>query len=357
MIHTFTIDDCKGWDAAVAAYPNRDVYYLSGYQKAFELIGDGQPILLEWRGDNGVSAICALMLRNIAADSRFAGKLGAAEWFDATTPYGYGGFIFNRNLEGEELEAAGTRLLADLREWGQRNNIVSIVMRMHPVLRNAAEAEAFMDVLHLGRTITLDLASEEVINANIISKNRNMIRKAEKSGVVIKHGKGMDLLDTFKTIYEETMQRDHAADYYYFPRAFYESICTDLADNHEIFYAEHEGRIISMAIMIYAGECLNYHLSGTLTDFRHLAAGNLLLKTAAEWGCRNGLKTFHLGGGVGAGEDSLYKFKAAFNRNSNTEFALGRLILAPERYRQLVELRKATGAFDENSRFFPLYRS
>lgn len=357
MIHTFTIDDPTGWDAAVAQYANRDVYYLSGYQKAFELIGDGRPVLLEWRGANNVSAICALMLRNIASDSRFAGKIADGEWFDATTPYGYGGFIFNRSLAGEELEAAGAELLADLREWARENRIVSIVMRMHPVLRNAAQAEAFMDVLHLGRTITLDLSSPEVINANIISKNRNMIRKAEKSGVVIRHGKGMELLDTFKTIYEVTMQRDHAAAYYYFPRAFYESVHTHLPQNHEIFYAEYEGRIISMAIMIYAGECLNYHLSGSLTEFRHLAAGNLLLKEAAEWGCANGLKTFHLGGGVGSGEDSLYKFKAAFNRNSDTEFALGRLVLDAERYNTLVELRKADGAFDETSRFFPLYRS
>lgn len=184
-----------------------------------------------------------------------------------------------------------------------------------------------------------------------------MIRKAEKSGVVIKHGKGMELLDMFKKIYEETMLRDNATAYYYFPRHFYESINSDLADNHEVFYAEHEGRIISMAIMIYAGACMNYHLSGSLTEFRHLAAGNLLLKEAAEWGCRNGFKTFHLGGGVGSGEDSLYKFKAAFNRNSNSEFALGRLILDQQRYNHLVELRRGDETFNENSRFFPLYRS
>lgn len=357
MIRTYSIEDYLKWDEVVASYANHDVYYVSGYQKAFELIGDGQPILVEWIGANDTHAICALMLRNIASDRRFSGKISNTEWFDATTPYGYGGFIFNRELTDEELEAVGKELLTDLEEWGRENNIVSIVMRMHPVLNNAREAEAFMDVLHLGRTITMDLTSEDVINANIISKNRNMIRKAEKSGVIIKHGKGMELLDIFKDIYEETMKRDNAADYYYFDRPFYESISNDLADNHEIFYAECNGRIISMAIMIYAGECLNYHLSGTLTDYRHLAAGNLLLKEAALWGCRNGLKTFHLGGGVGSGEDSLYKFKAAFNRNSNTEFALGRLILDHERYDQLVAIRQNGDDFDETSRFFPLYRS
>lgn len=357
MIRIYSIKEYVKWDEIIASYPNRDVYYTRGYQKAFELNGDGVPILMEWRGSNDTNAICVLMLRDISCDCRFGDKIPKDSLFDATTPYGYGGFIFNRDLGKEELIAVGEELRSDLQQWGLENNIVSIVMRLHPVLNNAWEAESFMDVLHLGRTITMDLDSEEIINANIISKNRNMIRKAEKSGVVIRHGKGMELLDIFKVIYEETMQRDHALDYYYFTREFYESINEDLKENHEIFYAVHDGKIISMAIMIYAGSCLNYHLSGSLTEFRNLAAGNLLLRDAAIWGYQNGFKTFHLGGGVGAGEDSLYKFKAAFNRNSDTEFALGRLILNEERYNQLVEIRKSHTDFDENSKFFPLYRS
>ncbi len=357
MIRTFTLDCDRIWDEIVATYPNRDVYYISGYQRAFELIGDGKPILVEWTGSDKTHAICVLMLRDISCDRRFVDKINEDRWFDATTPYGYGGFIFNRDLSDEELIEVGAELQSDLQKWGCENNIVSIVMRLHPVLKNAREAESFMDVLHLGRTITMDLASDELINTNIISKNRNMIRKAEKSGVVIKHGNGMELLDKFKGIYEETMKRDHASDYYYFVQDFYKSIDTDLKDNHEIFYAEHEGKIISMAIMIFGGWHLNYHLSGSLTEFRNLAAGNLLLREAALWGCKMGFKTFHLGGGVGAGEDSLYKFKASFNRNSDTEFALGRLILDVDRYNQLVEIRRSDAEFDENSKFFPLYRS
>lgn len=357
MIRTYSIDDSKVWDEVVESYPNHDVYYKSGYLKGFELNGDGRSILVEWVGENGVSAICALMLRDISEDSRFAGKLEAGRWYDATTPYGYGGFIFNQELNDEQLSKVSEQLKKDLKEWGHENNIVSIVMRLHPVLKNTREAETFMDVLHLGKTITMDLSSSEVINTNIISKNRNMIRKAEKNGVVIKHGKGMELLDIFKDIYEETMLRDNATEYYFFDRKFYESIDRDLADNYEIFYAEYEGEIVSMAIMIFPGSCMNYHLSGSRTAYRNLAAGNLLLKEAAEWGCRQGYSTFHLGGGVGAGEDSLYKFKAAFKRNSDTEFALGRLVLDQAKYNELVKIREANGEFNSESKFFPIYRS
>ena len=42
-------------------------------------------------------------------------------------------------------------------------------------------------VIDLGKTIAFDLTSPEVILENIISKNRNMIRKAEKNGIVIEY--------------------------------------------------------------------------------------------------------------------------------------------------------------------------
>lgn len=355
MINIYTLNDANAWDEIVKSYDNHDVYYLSGYNKAFKINGDGEPVLIEWESGSGLSAICVLMLRNIAEDLRFANKIDAQGWLDATTPYGYGGFIFNNPIiQSEEV----ANLKRELLEWGSANNIISIVMRLHPVLGNAIDAETFMDVRTLGNTITMDLESEEVINANLSSKNRNMIRKAQKSGVQIFHSKATPaLMRDFKAIYEETMRRDEAAGYYYFDQDFYDSIMNDLSDNHEIFYAVYDEKIISMAIMIYSGQCLNYHLSGSLAEYRTLAAGNLLLNEAARWGAKNGFKTFHLGGGVGAGEDSLYKFKSAFNRNSDTQFALGSIIIDPERYEHLVKLRSEETSFNSDSKFFPLYRS
>ena len=76
--------------------------------------------------------------------------------------------------------------------------------------------------------------------------------------------------------------------------------------------------------MLYGNKQMHYHLSGSLIEYRNLAPSNLLLYKAALWGCEQGFKTFHLGGGVGSGEDGLYKFKAAFNRNSNYQFSIGK---------------------------------
>ena len=154
------------------------------------------------------------------------------------------------------------------------------------------------------------------------------------------------------------MDKDNATDYYYFKKDFYKSIHTDLYDNYEMFYAIFEGKIIAMSIIIFANNQMHYHLSGSLIEYRNLAPSNLLLYKAALWGHEQGFTTFHLGGGVGSGEDNLYKFKAAFNRNSDYQFSIAKHIFNQEKYDMLVNERaKSDIHFNKESSFFPLYRS
>ena len=83
------------------------------------------------------------------------------------------------------------------------------------------------------------------------------------------------------------------------------------------------------------------------------APTNLLLYKAALWGCETGCKTFHLGGGVGSGEDSLFKFKKSFYRNDDLPFfSIGKKIFDQQKYDFLVSMREET-----NSSYFPKYRA
>ena len=202
------------------------------------------------------------------------------------------------------------------------------------------------------------LKSEGVIWNNLIPENRTAIRKAIKNGVKVKHGKGISLLDKFTEIYNNSMDHNKAEDYYYFEMDFYKSIHKDLHDNYEMFYAEYEGEIIAMSIVLFVNNRMHYHLSGAKYEFRPLAPTNLLLYEAARWGSKQGFKSFHLGGGLGSDEDGLFKFKKAFNRNSGNQFSIGKQIIIPEMYEKLVEFRKREdNSFNENSSYFPLYRA
>lgn len=331
------------WDATVRSFSEYDVYYLSGYVKAFQLHGDGEPHLLYYE-DNDLRAIYVFMKRNTAVGG----------WYDSITPYGYGGVLFEGNASEENLSTFWQAYTAKMQE----EEIVDNFVRYHPVLANAVHMKQIATVIDLGKTVAFDLSSPDVIWQNIISKNRNMIRKAEKNRIEIRHGKDLELFKDFKRIYNATMEKDHAEDYYFFGDEFYESIHRDLHDNYEMFYAVMDGQIIAMSIMLFANKQMHYHLSGSMIEYRNLAPSNLLLYKAALWGCEQGFKTFHLGGGVGSGEDNLYKFKAAFNRNSDYQFSIGKEIFDQEKYDELVAERAGRDeTFDKDSKFFPLYRT
>lgn len=343
MIRIYCIEQAQHWDETVKGFAEYDVYYLSGYVKAFYIHGDGAPFLLYYEGD-GLNAIYVYMRRPTAIEGIY----------DSVTPYGYGGVLFEGDTSEANLQAFWKEYLVKMEE----EHIVDNFVRYHPVLKNAVPMKAISNVIDLGKTIAFDLTSPEVIWENIISKNRNMIRKAEKNGIEILHGKDLALFKDFRRIYNATMDKDNAEEYYYFGDKFYESIHSDLNSNYEMFYAVLNGEIIAMSIMLFANKQMHYHLSGSMIEYRNLAPSNLLLYKAAMWGCEHGYKTFHLGGGVGSGEDNLYKFKAAFNKNSDYQFSIGKQIFNQDKYDELVKIRRESEPeFDETSRFFPLYRA
>lgn len=351
MLELISVEDRIRWDDVVTSFRDYDVYYLNGYVRAFQLHGDGEPVLYHYLGDN-LRGICVFMCRDISALPYYREKHEFEGFRDLITPYGYGGFIFEGTYAKENLDL----FREEFSERMSNDKIVSVFVRFHPQLRNVDSVRYIFDVADLGRTIEMDTSSREIIWSNITSKNRNMIRKAQKSGVTISHGRSMELLRKFKEIYDGTMRKDDADPYYFFGESFYDSIEQDLHQNYEMFYALYEGKIVSMAIVLYANGRMHYHLSGSLFEYRSLAASNLMLYEAACWGCDNGFKRFHLGGGLGSHEDNLFKFKEAFNRNSDLLFSIGKLIVDEGIYDDLVSVRMAENSFDKESKYFPLYR-
>lgn len=343
MFTAFTLEQCEQWDAIVRSFPEYDTYWLSGYVKAFQLHGDGEPLLLYYDAGD-VRAINVVMKRDVAKDEHFQGKLPPGKYYDFATPYGYGGWI----VAGADTDG----LFRAYEDWLQKNGIICEFVRFHPMLKNHAVCSSYYDVIRLGEVVHLDLSSPEVIWSNITSKNRNVIRKAMKNDVQIYNGRFPEIFETFRTIYNGTMDKDNAEAYYYFGPEFYRSILDDLAQNAQMFWAEKDGRVIAASIMLMANGRMNYHLSGSLREYSSLAATNLLLYQAALWGCANGYKSFYLGGGVGSGEDSLFKFKRAFYKGDLNHFYIGRKIYIQEKYDELLAMREPT-----ESGFFPQYRA
>lgn len=351
MLLVVSIDESEKWDGIVRSFEDYDVYYLSGYVKAFQLHGDGVPVLFYYEAE-GIRAVNVVMKRDISLDVHFAGELHPGEYYDFATPYGYGGYITEGDCSDADMDALDRIYTAYCFE----NNIISEYVRFHPVLQNKEKLNRIYGVEDKGKTISMDLDSQLLIWKNLTSKNRNMVRKAKKSGVNIYWGRSPELYKFFLVTYSSTMDEDNAHEYYYFKEPFFRSTLYDLKNNCMAFYAVYKDEIVAMSIILFANRQMHYHLSASNKDFQKLASGNLLLYEAACWGSANGYRTFHLGGGLHSMEDNLYKFKSSFNRGSNNIYAIGKKCFNQAVYDRLVAIRSNEKDFDRQALFFPLYR-
>lgn len=349
MITSLTLNESEQWNTLVKSFRDYDVYYLFEYVKAFQINGDGEPMLIYFHSGN-TRAINVVIKRDLAKCEHFSALLPQKTYYDIVTPYGYGGFL----VEGEELKALQEEYFAFCRE----SHIVSEFVRFHPLLKNHNGLSDLYELVRHGKTVYIDTTSEEGILSNMISQCRNKIRKAQKNGLEVFYCHDESMLDTFIEIYNETMKKDNASDYYYFDRAFYESIYHDLKDHSLWFFVKKNDEIIAASIFMFCNGKTHYHLSGMKKEFQCYAPINLLLFEASVWACKNGFKQLHLGGGVGAQNDNLYVFKKNFNRNEDLDFYIGRQIFDQDTYDKLMQMRRdASPSFEPNTNYFPKYRA
>jgi len=353
MFRIINFGQRKEWDDIVLSFSNYDIYYLSGYLAPFKVHGDGMPILIYYQGEC-LRAICAFMLRDIANEEWAQGSIEKGSFYDIVTPYGYGGWL----LEGDTTHNEINTFWKEVNCFMQKQNIVDAFVRWSPWLNNQELLRGWSNIIDLGKTVFIDLTSEDIIFQNIKSKDRATIRKAIKNGIVVKHSEDFTLFEKFRSIYNATMDKDNADSYYYFDPKFYESMAQNLQGSWQMFYAVLDDEIIAMSIILMCNGRMHYHLSGSVLKYRNLNATNLILYEAAIYGAKHDYKILHLGGGVGSGEDPLYKFKKTFNKNGDLLFCISKDCFDDEKYSYLVKLREKNDvSFDTSSSFFPLYRS
>lgn len=350
MIELINIEQSKKWNSIVKGFSDWDIYYTNEYARSLQLHGDGEPELLYWKGND--QELCyVIMIEDISAFDKFHGILEANKYFDAITPYGYGGPLYKGDFTDKDREL----FMKDMMQILQERTVISQFFRFHPLLDNHQIFSQEFAVKTLKSTIVIDTSNEQVIWENMDSSNRNMVRKAIKSGVTIKFDHG-ERVNDFIAVYNATMDSHEADKYYYFAQEYYDYLINEMQENVIFAYSLLDGEVIGASIFFYNDRFMHYHLSGTYAEYRKLASTNLLLFEASKWANRNGIEKLHLGGGMDS-EDSLYKFKKKFNKKGECPFYIGRLVVDEERYDFLLKLRKQYDeSFDMNNRFMIQYR-
>ncbi|MBN1038440.1 MULTISPECIES: peptidoglycan bridge formation glycyltransferase FemA/FemB family protein [unclassified Clostridium] len=316
----------------------RDIYFKSEYYKLYENGKDKVAKLFVYEEEDNLAIYPFIM-------SKIKGYDLKNEYYDIETAYGYGGPLANtKNLVFlNEFEDA-------FREFCKKNNIIAEFVRFHPLLNNHTIFISDIKVCHNRTTtyINLNKSIDDIWSQDIISKNRNVIRKAKKSGLVTEFS--FDL-NEFKKVYIETMDRLNAGKNYYFNDKYFDDL-NKL--EHVCINVKLNDITVASGIFLQGDEIFHYHLSGSLKEYLKYCPNNLLLWTAIEYGKNAGFSKFHFGGGLTDSEnDSLYKFKKSFCKDVS-EFYIGKRIHNKEIYYYLI--KKWEDKNDKNAELFLQYK-
>lgn len=316
------------WDDILSSFPKdkQDIYYTKKYLSLYE-------------NEKNI-ALCAVCREGdkIMLMPYLRGKI--QDYYDFETAYGYGGPIANI----DEIEWSN-KAFCCIYDFLKNSNYLCGFTRFHPLIGNEKFApvtseERGIQVLYDRQTIAIDTSKspEEIWTKQISSKNRNMIRKAEKNQLEYRAEYDFGSYDEFIQLYNTTMKRLHADDFYFFDRNYYYKLKDALLGNAFLGTVRKDGKLICAAIFMYSELYGHYHLEGSDRDYSSLGANNYLLwKVACEMH-ELGVLKFHLGGGTSpALDDSLYKFKRAFSGNEK-HFHIGKEIFMPEEYEKICEV-------------------
>jgi GNAT superfamily N-acetyltransferase len=328
------------WDELVDASAAPDVYYRPGYCAAYEEAGHGRPTAVVTAG-----AVFPLLVRLLPFGE---------EGFDAVTPYGYGGVL--PRTEGSD-PASDVR---QLRDWCATNGVVSCLLRLHPLLGGPGQLsgidDADVEIHEHGPTTAVDPGRTAAESGRLegMSKGRKADLTIARRELRLDWGSDEEALDGFRRVYDDTMQRVGAGEFYLFPSEYYRALAEGLGDRFAVALAKRGDEVAGAAIFLADRRFAHYHLSGTTDAGRELKAGTLLVQAGAEWARDRGCELLHLGGGT-SGADSLFAFKKSFGGETYT-YAYATLVADRERYDALVARRDRE---DEPPRpgFFPAYRA
>lgn len=341
-----TINEKEKWDNTVKSFEKFDVNYMNAYAESFQLSGEGEPFLFYYN-DGNTRAINVFMKRDIGLSKNLLNKIELNRYFDISTPYGYGGFLVEGNMDFDKVNSS-------YRGYCESENFVSEFVRFHLCNEYHLKYDGFVETNTRNIIRELDISLDEIYS-DFEQKVRKSLKKASKANLEIEIDHSGEKFQDFLNIYYSTMERNDAKDNFYFKSDFFETI--NSMRNHIVyFHVLYEGKVISTELVLYGKENCYSFLGGTDKEYFHLNSNNFLKYEIIKWAKSIGLKRFILGGGYGQ-DDGIYKYKKSFAPSGIYDFYIGKNIFNEKLYNELIGICTKSLDFDASTSFFPLYRA
>lgn len=150
------------------------------------------------------------------------------------------------------------------------------------------------------------------------------------------------------------MDRNNAANYYYFDDDYFKNCLKYFKENTILIEAIFQNKVIAAGIYFTYNKIIHVHLSGALSEYLYLSPAYVLRYAVTLWGKDKGYELIHHGGGrSNSREDKLFSFKKQFAQNTEFEFGVGRNIWNEDIYNRLC----SSMSIDLNCDYFPAYRT
>ena len=323
-----------------------DIYFESNYGKLYEKVENGVAEKFEYEDENGKISN-QFIIREIPL------KIDENKYYDIVTPYGYGGPVIE-NVKKNKKEELLENYEKKFTEYCKEHNIVSEFVRFHPIVNNANDFKEMYKAQCIRKTLGTNLKDfDDPVLAEFSKSCRKNIRQAMKKGITFKVTKEPQDLSVFKKVYYSTMDRNHATDYYYFDDDYFNGILKYFGDNIILVEAIYEEKTIACGLYFIYDKIIHIHLSGTLNEYLYLSPAYMLRYGVTLWGKENGYELIHHGGGrSNSEEDSLFKFKKQFAKNTEFDFCVGKKVWNQEIYYEMCKKRNVS----TDEEFFPAYR-
>ena len=321
-----------------------DIYYSKEYVSLY--LKENEEIFeFEYKEDN-------LIFYNIAIKrpiTKIGNEVVSDEYFDLETAYGYGGFYLN--TENQEF------IKIALKKYEQKcleEKIIAEFIRFHPWNTFPYKYKEFLDMNIYDRDVVyvnLQADYEEIKKQYSSSLKRN-IKKAKNLELKYKiQNINSKSIEKFINLYNMTMQKNTALDFYYFKKEYFENLFKLQAiELHSVVYNDE---IINMIIILKSNDILYYHLGATNPDYYSLNPNPFIFDCIIQNNYKRAEYLYFGGGTTGEKDDPLLKFKQKFSALTKPFYISGK-IYNEELYNKYNTLWKKQSS--EDIRYFLKYR-
>lgn len=342
---------------------SRDIHFLPEYGQIYQKTYGYEPFLACYE-DGEDFVIQPYVKRPLGGLPFLKEQDGRERYFDIANAYGHGGPLAQCN----DPDRAPQLLLEYDRRFTAycaENKIAAEFTSLHPLLERQ---RLFLNLGLVSGTrqkeiVYVDLTGpEEEIWAGLRKDRKNSIKKARKNGVSVEKVElTPENLGVFNKLYYRTMERNGAADRWYFPEGYFKDSHEQLGKERVSLFVAYVGTAPAAAcILMHAFDTIYYHFTGSDERFFSYGAISLMVYEVALWARQEGYLRFFLGGGVSSSpQDSLFMFKSGFSKKTAPLFTYGR-VHHKETYEHLCAIKreheKMTLGTEIESDYFPLYR-